>query len=186
MQTPTLEEALIAVRTLIRYAGDDPDRDGLLDTPSRVVKSYGELFSGYQLDPKHHLSKTFDESTDEMVMVTDISFSSTCEHHMLPFMGVAHIAYLPGTRVVGLSKFARLVDGYARRLQIQERLTKQIADAILEMTECSGVAVVLDAHHQCMSCRGAKQHGARMRTQSLHGSFRTDDKLRNEFMLALP
>jgi GTP cyclohydrolase I len=186
MQTPTLEEALIAVRTLIRYAGDDPDRDGLLDTPSRVVKSYAELFSGYQLDPKHHLSKTFDESTDEMVMVTDISFSSTCEHHMLPFMGVAHIAYLPGTRVVGLSKFARLVDGYARRLQIQERLTKQIADAILEMTECSGVAVVLDAHHQCMSCRGAKQHGARMRTQSLHGSFRTDDKLRNEFMLALP
>jgi GTP cyclohydrolase I len=182
-QRPTREEAMDAVRTLLRWAGDDPDREGLLGTPDRVVRAYGEFFSGYLQDPVEVLSRTFEEveGYDEMVLLRDIGFSSHCEHHMVPFIGVAHVAYLPRSRVVGISKLARVVQVFARRLQIQEKMTAQIANAIQTVLDPHGVAVVIEAEHQCMTTRGVRREGVRMVTSQLLGAFR-DGATRAEFM----
>jgi GTP cyclohydrolase I len=181
---PSREEAEQAVRTLIRWAGDDPDREGLAGTPSRVVRAYDEFFSGYGIDPVEVLSRTFDETEgyDEMVVLRDIRFESHCEHHMAPIIGRAHIAYLPRRRVVGISKLARLLEIYSRRLQIQEKLTAQIANTIDEVLQPRGVAVVLDAAHQCMTTRGVHKPGASMVTSRMLGAFRTDPSTRREFL----
>jgi GTP cyclohydrolase I len=171
---PSREEAQAAVRTLIAFAGDNPDREGLLDTPRRVVDAYEELFGGYRECPAEVLDRTFSEigKFDDFVLVRDIAFSSHCEHHMMPFMGVAHIAYKPVERVVGLSKLARLVDLYARRLQTQEHMTSQITTAIDEILKPAGVAVMLEAEHMCMSMRGVEKPGSRTITTQFTGSFR--------------
>ncbi|HKY86823.1 MAG TPA: GTP cyclohydrolase I FolE [Pseudorhodoplanes sp.] len=173
---PTREEAEAAVRTLIAYAGDDPAREGVLETPKRVVDAYGEIFGGYSECPAEVLDRTFSETGgyDDFVLVRDIAFNSHCEHHMMPFIGKAHIAYRPVKRVVGLSKLARLVDVYARRLQTQEHLTSQIATAINEILQPKGVAVMLDAEHMCMSLRGVEKHGASTLTTQFLGSFKDD------------
>lgn len=173
---PTREEAEAAVRTLIAYAGDDPEREGLLDTPKRVVSAYDELFSGYRDYPAKVLDRTFAEigTYDDLVLVRDISFHSHCEHHMMPFVGKAHIAYVPVERVVGLSKFARLIEIFARRLQTQEHLTSQIIMAIDEVLKPRGVAVMLEAEHTCMSLRGVEKAGASTVTTQFTGSFRDD------------
>ncbi len=179
----TRAEALKAVETLIRWAGDNPGREGLIDTPNRVVDSYGELFAGYKIDPKKFLMKTFEEVSgyDEMVVLTNINFTSHCEHHMLPIIGKVHIGYLPEARVVGISKLARVVDAYARRLQIQEKMTAQIAKDIDTVLKPKGVAVVVEASHECMTTRGIKKPGATMRTSHMTGRFRSDSKTRREF-----
>ena len=181
---PSREEAEQAVRTLIRWAGDDPDREGLAGTPSRVVRAYDEFFSGYGIDPVEVLSRTFEETEgyDEMVVLRDIRFESHCEHHMAPIIGRAHIAYLPRRRVVGISKLARLLEIYSKRLQIQEKLTAQIANTIDEVLQPRGVAVVLDAAHQCMTTRGVHKPGASMVTSRMLGAFRTDPSTRREFL----
>ena len=181
---PSREEAEQAVRTLIRWAGDDPDREGLAGTPSRVVRAYDEFFSGYGSDPVEVLSRTFEETEgyDEMVVLRDIRFESHCEHHMAPIIGRAHIAYLPRRRVVGISKLARLLEIYSKRLQIQEKLTAQIANTIDEVLQPRGVAVVLDAAHQCMTTRGVHKPGASMVTSRMLGAFRTDPSTRREFL----
>ncbi|WP_347558495.1 GTP cyclohydrolase I FolE [Robbsia sp. KACC 23696] len=181
---PTREEAEQAVRTLIRWAGDDPDREGLLDTPARVARSYDEFFAGYAIDPAALLATTFSEvdGYDEMVVLKDIRFESYCEHHMVPIIGKAHVAYLPKQRVVGLSKLARLVDAYAKRLQIQEKMTVQIADTLNATLEPKGVAVILEAAHQCMSTRGVHKAGATMVTSRMLGAFRDDPSTRREFL----
>lgn len=181
---PTREEAEQAVRTLIRWAGDDPDREGLLDTPARVARSYDEFFAGYAIDPAALLATTFSEvdGYDEMVVLKDIRFESYCEHHMVPIIGKAHVAYLPKQRVVGLSKLARLVDAYAKRLQIQEKMTVQIADTLNATLEPKGVAVILEASHQCMSTRGVHKAGATMVTSRMLGAFRDDPSTRREFL----
>jgi GTP cyclohydrolase I len=173
---PTREEAEAAVRTLIAWAGDDPTREGLLETPGRVTRAYGEFFAGYEQDAKAILSKTFKEvgGYDDIVLVKDIPFSSHCEHHMVPFVGKAHIAYLPHDGVVGLSKLARLVDVFARRLQTQENLTAQIIDAINENLGPRGAAVMLEAEHMCMSMRGVHAHGAATVTHRFTGVFAED------------
>ena len=173
---PTREQAEAAVRTLIAYAGDDPAREGVLETPKRVVDAYGEIYGGYNECPAEVLDRTFSETGgyDDFVLVRDIHFNSHCEHHMMPFMGKAHIAYRPVKRVVGLSKLARLVDVYARRLQTQEHLTSQIATAINEILQPKGVAVMLDAEHMCMSLRGVEKHGASTLTTQFLGSFKDD------------
>ena len=170
---PSREEAEAAVRTLIAWAGDDPTREGLLDTPRRVTKAYGEFFSGYADDPKTILSKTFKEAGgyDDIVLVKDIPFSSHCEHHMVPFVGKAHIAYLPHDGIVGISKLARLVEAFSRRLQVQEVLTAQIIDAVNEHLNPRGAAVLLEAEHMCMSMRGVRAHGAMTVTQRFTGVF---------------
>jgi GTP cyclohydrolase I len=170
---PTREQAEEAVRTLIAWAGDDPTREGLLDTPRRVTKAYGEFFSGYGDDPKTILSKTFKEAGgyDDIVLVKDIPFSSHCEHHMVPFVGKAHIAYLPHDGIVGISKLARLVEAFSRRLQVQEVLTAQIIDAVNEHLNPRGAAVLLEAEHMCMSMRGVRAHGAMTVTQRFTGVF---------------
>ena len=172
--TTALTSARQAIRQVLRAIGEDPDREGLLDTPDRVIKSWGELFAGYGQEPAEILSTTFGEvgGYDEMVLLRDIPFQSTCEHHMLPFIGKAHVAYLPGQRVVGLSKLARLVECFARRLQIQERLTSEVADAIMEHLEPAGCGVVVEAGHGCMACRGVRKEGATMVTSSLRGEFK--------------
>jgi GTP cyclohydrolase I len=179
---PSREEALAAVRTLIAYAGDNPDREGLLDTPKRVIDAYEELYSGYRECPADVLERTFSEigKYDDFVLVRDIAFNSHCEHHMMPFMGKAHIAYKPVDRVVGLSKLARLVDVYARRLQTQEHMTSQIATAIEEILTPRGVAVMLEAEHMCMSVRGVEKPGSSTITTQFTGSFRDnpDDQVR--------
>ena len=171
---PTREEAQAAVRTLIAFAGDDPDREGLVETPKRVVDAYEELYGGYREVPADVLDRTFSEigKYDDFVLVRDIAFSSHCEHHMMPFMGKAHIAYKPVERVVGLSKLARLVDVYARRLQTQEHMTSQIATAIEEILNPRGVAVMLEAEHMCMSVRGVEKPGSSTITTQFVGSFR--------------
>jgi GTP cyclohydrolase I len=171
---PSREEALAAVRTLIAYVGDDPDREGLRDTPKRVIDAYDELYSGYRECPVDVLERTFSEmgSYDDFVLVRDIAFNSHCEHHMMPFMGKAHIAYKPVDRVVGLSKLARLVDVYARRLQTQEHMTSQIATAIEEILAPRGVAVMMEAEHMCMSVRGVEKPGSSTITTQFTGSFR--------------
>lgn len=170
-----------AVGTILRFIGEDPSRDGLLDTPSRVVRAWREMTAGYHEDPAAILGTTFEEECDEMVMLTGISFYSTCEHHMLPFYGHASVGYLPG-KVVGISKLARLVECFARRLQIQERLTREIADAIETHLEARGVAVVIRAHHLCMGCRGVKQQESDMITSAMRGVLRSDAVARSEFL----
>jgi GTP cyclohydrolase I len=181
---PDRGDAENAVRTLIRWAGDDPDREGLLDTPSRVVRAYEEFFAGYLEDPVQLLSRTFGEvdGYDEMVVMTDIRFESHCEHHMVPIIGKAHVAYLPGRRVVGISKLARLVDLYAKRLQIQERMTVQIADTLNDVLQPKGVAVVIEGSHQCMTTRGVHKPGSAMVTSRMLGAFRDDASTRREFL----
>lgn len=181
---PTREQAEAAVRTLIAWAGDDPDREGLLETPSRVVRAYREFFGGYDDDPVSVLSKSFEEldGYDEMVLVRDISLESHCEHHMAPIVGKVHIAYLPRGRVVGISKLARVADIYARRLQIQEKLTAQIANCIDDVLQPRGVAVLVEAAHQCMTTRGIRKVGADTVTSKFTGEFRDDLQLANQFM----
>jgi len=181
---PTREQAEEAVRTLIKWAGDNPAREGLKDTPKRVVKSYEEFFDGYSSDPEEILQRTFSETEgyDEMVVLRDIRLESHCEHHMLPIIGRAHIAYIPMKRVVGISKLARVVDIYAKRMQIQEKLTAQIANSINKTLQPKGVAVVIEATHQCMSTRGVHKSGAIMQTSHMIGAFREDKRTRQEFM----
>ena len=180
---PTLEEAEAAVRTLIAWAGDDPTREGLLETPGRVTRAYGEFFAGYEQDAREVLSKTFKEvgGYDDIVLVRDIPFSSHCEHHLVPFVGKAHIAYLPHDGVVGLSKLARLVDVFARRLQTQENLTVQIIDAINEHLGPRGAAVMMEAEHMCMSMRGVHAHGAVTITHRFTGVFAEDRTEQDRF-----
>jgi GTP cyclohydrolase I len=176
-----------AVRTLIRWAGDDPDREGLLGTPDRVARSYAEFFAGYEEDPRLLLQRTFEETDgyDEMVVLRDIRLESYCEHHMVPIIGTAHVAYLPDTRVVGISKLARVVEAYARRLQIQEKMTAQIANAIDEVLRPQGVAVVIEAAHQCMTTRGVHKPGVTMVTSRMLGVFRDNVETRREFLGAI-
>ncbi len=180
---PPREEALEAVRTLLAYAGDNPNREGLVDTPDRVVRAYDEFFSGYQQSSWEVLSTSFSEtgSYDEMVALTDIEFHSHCEHHMVPFVGVAHVAYFPDKTVAGISKLARLVEVYARRLQIQEKMTTQIADNLQITLQPKGVAVVIEGHHMCMSSRGVGKQRAKMKTSCMTGVFRDDPTVRAEF-----
>ena len=174
------------VKEFLAHIGEDPSREGLLDTPKRVVKSWIELYAGYAQDPKEILSTVFkDGSCDEMVILKEIEFSSMCEHHVLPFVGKAHIAYLPHGKVVGLSKLARLVECFAKRLQIQEKMTQEIAKAIETSLEPKGVAVVIEAHHQCMSCRGIKKQNPTMITSSMLGAFRENSDARAEFLSLL-
>ena len=183
-QKPSREEAEAAVRTLIAWAGDDPSREGLLETPKRVVKSYEEFYEGYDKDPKEILSKVFEEieGYDEIVLVKDIPLQSHCEHHMVPIIGKAHVAYSPDQRVVGLSKLARVVDMFGKRLQTQETMTAQIADTINDVLRPKGVAVVIDAEHQCMSSRGVHKHGSSTITSRMIGVFRENQKSRMEFL----
>jgi len=180
---PTQAEAEAAVRTLIEWAGDNPDREGLVDTPARVARAYKELFSGYGTDPKDYLKRTFDEvgGYDELVILKDIRVVSFCEHHMLPFLGKAHVGYLPRNRVVGISKLARVVHGFARRLQIQEKLTAEIAGAIHDILEPKGVGVVVVSEHSCMTMRGVNTPGSRLTTSHLLGEVRDDPRTRQEF-----
>jgi GTP cyclohydrolase I len=183
---PTRDEAEAAVRTLIRWAGDEPAREGLLATPARVVRAYEEWFAGYGQDPAAILERTFGEVAgyDEMVLLRDIPVQSTCEHHMAAIRGVAHVAYLPRERVVGISKLARLVDAYARRLQIQERLTAEIADELERTLQPRGVAVIIEASHECMSSRGVHKHGASLVTRRFTGVFEAREA-RSEVLAAL-
>ena len=174
-------EAEEAVATLLRFIGEEPERDGLRDTPARVVKAWREMTAGYAEDPAEILARTFDESSDELVILRGISFYSTCEHHMLPFYGQAVVGYLPG-KVVGISKLARLVECFAKRLQVQERMTRQIAEAVETHLEARGVGVVLRAHHLCMGCRGVRQEETEMVTSSMLGTLRTDATSRAEFL----
>lgn len=170
-----------AVVTLLRFIGEDPNRDGLFDTPERVVKAWREMTSGYDEDPAEILARTFEESSDELIVLRGISFYSTCEHHLLPFYGEASVGYLPG-KVVGVSKLARLVSCFARRLQIQERMTLQIAEAIEKHLDARGVAVILTAHHLCMGCRGVRQPDTQMVTSAMLGTLRDDPSSRSEFL----
>ncbi len=181
---PSRKEAEAAVRTLIRWAGDDPLREGLLDTPARVVRSYEEFYQGYAQDPVALLERTFSEveGYDEIVLLRDIRLESHCEHHMVPIVGRAHVAYLPDRRVVGISKLARLVDAYAHRLQIQEKLTAQIADTIQAVLRPHGTAVIIEAVHECMSCRGVHKTGVSMVTSRMLGIFRENRSTRQELM----
>ena len=181
---PSRSDAEAAVRTLIEWAGDDPDREGLLDTPGRVVRAYEELFSGYESDPREYLERTFEEVAgyDELVVLRDIRVVSFCEHHMLPFLGKAHVGYLPSDRVVGISKLARVVHGFARRLQIQEKLTSEIAGAIHDILQPRGVGVVIVSEHSCMTMRGVNTPGSRLTTSSLTGVIRDDPRTRQEFL----
>jgi GTP cyclohydrolase I len=180
---PTQAEAEAAVRTLIEWAGDDPDREGLRETPKRVTKSYRELFAGYESDPRAYLERTFDEvgGYDELVLLRDIPVVSFCEHHMLPFLGRAHVGYLPANRVVGISKLARVVHGFARRLQIQEKLTAEIAGAIQDILKPKGVGVLVVSEHSCMTMRGVNTPGTRLTTSHLLGEVRDDPRTRQEF-----
>jgi len=181
---PTREQAEEAVRTLIRWAGDDPAREGLEGTPDRVVRAYEEWFAGYEMDTRQILNRTFEDTSgyDEMVVLRDIRFESYCEHHIAPIIGKAHIAYLPSDRVVGISKLARLVEAFAKRLQIQEKMTAQIANAIQEELNPHGVAVVIEAAHQCMTTRGVHKPGTQLITSRMTGAFRTNEKTRREFL----
>lgn len=184
VERPSREEAEEAVRTLIRWAGDDPFREGLVGTPGRLVSAYEEFFSGYGEDPVELLQRTFEEvdGYDEMVVLRDIRFESHCEHHIAPIIGKAHVAYIPDKRVVGISKLARIVEVYTRRLQIQEKMTAQIANTINEVLQPKGVAVVLDAAHQCMTTRGIHKPGVTMVTSRMLGLFRDNPSTRREFL----
>ena len=180
----TQQQAEDAVRVLLRWAGDDPQREGLLDTPKRVVKAYRDWFSGYETDPADYLRRTFKEVAGygELVVLRDIEFESHCEHHMAPIIGRAHVGYMPTNRVVGISKLARVVEGYARRFQVQEKLTAQIAQCIQETLDPAGVAVVIDASHECMTTRGVHKRGVSMITSQMLGAFRDDARTRAEFL----
>ena len=184
VERPSRAEAEAAVRILLRWTGDDPAREGLRETPARVVRAYEEFFWGYDADPEEILRRTFEETDgyDEMVLLRDIRLESHCEHHMVPIIGKAHVAYLPNRRVVGISKLARLVEIYARRLQIQEKLTAQIANTVNEVLQPLGVAVVIEAAHHCMTTRGVHKPGVTMVTSRMLGAFRTDPSTRREFM----
>ena len=177
------EEIQVAIRQILEAVGEDPDRDGLKRTPERIARMYGELLSGYQMDPQKLVNDAlFDVKYDEMVIVRDIEFYSLCEHHMLPFVGRVHVAYIPNGKVIGISKIPRIVDLYARRLQVQERMTRQIADFIRDLLQPQGVAVVVEAMHLCMSMRGVQKHNARMTTSAMHGAFRANPPTRQEFL----
>ena len=180
----TREDAEAAVRTLLRWAGDDPKREGLVDTPKRVVEAYREWFGGYAHDPAKYLQRTFEEVAgyDEMIILRDIEFESYCEHHMAPIVGRVHVGYLPTDKVVGISKLARVVDGYAKRLQVQEKLTAQIARCINDVLKPRGVGIVVDAVHECMTTRGVHKRGVSMITSKMLGSFRDDARTRQEFL----
>jgi len=184
MSEVSKEEAEEAVRTLLKYAGDDPTREGLADTPKRVVKAYSEWFAGYGKDPKEVLSRTFSESNgyDEIILLSNIDFQSHCEHHMVPIIGVAHVGYLPKDKVVGISKLARIVELYSKRFQIQEKMTRQIADAIAETLDPLGVAVVIEAKHHCMTTRGVRKSNVVMTTSAMYGRFRKNPETRAEFL----
>ena len=181
---PSREQAESAVRTLLRWAGDDPNREGLRDTPARVARAYDDWFSGYADDPVTFLQRTFEEveGYDEMVVLRDIRFESHCEHHLAPIIGRAHVGYLPARKVVGISKLARVVDAYARRLQVQEKMNAQIANCIQQVLEPKGVAVVIEAAHQCMTTRGVHKPGVTMVTSTMLGAFREDARTRREFL----
>jgi len=181
---PSREEAMQAVKTLIAWAGDNPNREGLIETPKRVVDSYKEFFEGYRMNPDEILSKTFEEveGYDEMVIIKNIRLESHCEHHIVPILGIAHVAYMPNKRVVGISKLARLVDVYAKRLQIQETLTSQIAETIQRVLDPLGVAVIIDASHQCMTTRGVHKPESSTVTSRMLGVFKTNENLKSEFM----
>ncbi|MFL2487874.1 MAG: GTP cyclohydrolase I FolE [Gammaproteobacteria bacterium] len=184
MSKPNRDQAEQAVRTLIEWAGDNPDREGLVETPKRVVKAYEEFFEGYNLDPEEILRKTFEEveGYDEMVIVKDIRLESHCEHHIVPILGKAHIGYIPNNRVVGISKLARIVDVFGKRLQTQETMTSQIANIIQKVLEPKGVAVVIDASHQCMTTRGVHKHESSTVTSAMKGIFKENAVTRNEFL----
>ena len=181
---PSREEAERAVRTLLRWAGDNPEREGLVDTPARVAKAFEDWFSGYDQDPEAYLARTFEEVAgyDDMVILKDIRFESHCEHHLAPIIGRAHVGYLPTHRVVGISKLARVVEAFARRLQVQEKMNAQIAHCIQTVLEPRGVAVVIEAAHQCMTTRGVHKTGVTMVTSSMLGDFRTNSDTRREFL----
>lgn len=181
---PTREDAETAVSTLLRWAGDDPSREGLRDTPARVARAFEDWFSGYSVDPEDYLKRTFEEvdGYDEMIVLRDIRFESHCEHHLAPIIGKAHVAYLPTNRVVGISKLARVVEAYARRLQVQEKMNAQIANTIQKILEPKGVAVVIEAQHQCMTTRGVHKPGVTMVTSTMLGAFRKDPMTRREFL----
>jgi len=181
---PSREEAERAIRTLLRWAGDDPDREGLIDTPARVAKAYEDWFSGYGEDPEEYLRRTFEEveGYDEMITLKDIRFESHCEHHLAPIIGHVHIGYLPRNKVVGISKLARVVDTYARRLQVQEKMNAQIAHCIQKVLEPEGVGVVIEATHQCMTTRGVHKPGVSMVTSMMLGQFRQNPLTRREFL----
>lgn len=180
----TRDAAEDAVRTLLRWAGEDPEREGLLDTPRRVVDAYGDWFSGYAIDPAEYLSRTFEEVAgyDEMIALRDIEFQSHCEHHMAPIIGRAHVGYLPTNKVVGISKLARVVEVFARRFQVQEKMTAQIAQCISDVLKPRGVGVVIDAQHQCMTTRGVNKTSVSMVTSQMLGNFRKDERTRAEFL----
>ncbi|HEX4854318.1 GTP cyclohydrolase I FolE [Arenimonas sp.] len=184
MDKPSKDEAEAAVRTLLRWAGEDPTREGLLDTPRRVVDAYGDWFSGYREDPREYLERTFEEVAgyDEMIVLRDIEFESHCEHHMAPIIGKAHIGYLPRGKVVGISKLARVVEAYARRFQVQEKMTAQIARCIEEVLQPRGVGVVVVGAHECMTTRGIHKRGVSMVTSKMLGDFREDARTRAEFL----
>ena len=181
---PTREEAMHAVKTLIAWAGDNPNREGLIETPKRVVNAYREFFEGYKMNPDEILSKTFEEveGYDEMVLIKNIRLESHCEHHIVPILGIAHVAYMPNKRVVGISKLARLVDVFAKRLQIQETLTSQIAETIQRVLDPLGVAVLIDASHQCMTTRGGHKPESSTVTKKMLGVFKNDQNIKSEFM----
>ncbi len=184
MPKRTQAEAEAAVRVLIEWAGDDPDREGLQETPGRVARAYQQLFAGYEEDPREYLEKTFEEvgGYDELIVLRDIRVVSFCEHHMLPFLGRAHVGYLPTNRVVGISKLARVVNGFARRLQIQEKLTAEIAEAIQDILQPQGVGVMIEAEHSCMTMRGVNTPGSNLITSRLMGVLREDPRTREEFL----
>ena len=184
---PSRDEAEAAVRTLLRWAGDDPDREGLRDTPKRYASAFEEWFSGYSIDPAEFLARTFEEveGYDEMVVLRNVRFESHCEHHIAPIVGKAHLAYLPDRRVIGISKLARLVDVFAKRLQIQEKMTAQIANSLNEVLQPKGVGVVIEASHACMTTRGVHKSGLTMVTSQMIGAFRDQDTTRREFLAAI-
>lgn len=181
---PSPDEAKEAVRTLIRWAGDNPEREGLIDTPQRVIEAYREFFAGYEVNPDDVLAKTFEEVADydEIVLLKNMDFESHCEHHMVPIIGKAHIAYLPDKKVVGISKIARLLDVFAKRLQTQELMTKEIADTLERVLEPKGVCVIIDAKHECMTTRGVHKANTTTVTSQMRGRFRSDPKSRSEVM----
>lgn len=187
LNTPTREEAEAAIKVLLRWAGDDPSREGLRDTPARVARAFEDWFSGYKEDPDEYLRRTFEEvqGYDDMVVLKDIRFESHCEHHLAPIIGKVHIGYLPDNKVVGISKLARVVDTFARRLQVQETMNAQIAECIQRVLEPKGVAVVIEAAHQCMTTRGVHKPGVTMVTSTVHGEFRTNATTRREFLAVI-
>jgi GTP cyclohydrolase IA len=187
LKRPSRAEAEEAIRTMLRWTGDDPDREGLKDTPGRVVRAFEDWFSGYEQDPEEYMRRTFEEveGYDNMVVLKDIRFESHCEHHLAPIIGRAHVGYLPNNRVVGISKLARVVEAYARRLQVQEKMNAQIANTIQKVLEPKGVAVVIEASHQCMTTRGVHKTGVTMVTSTMLGDFRTCEITRREFLAVI-